>query len=150
MVGPEEYKDTVIWLQKHCDQVEDFTPYFENLNIKSIDELMEIDLNPNKGRRSNKKKWQAYNKVVRIETIKNTKDIHSTLPMAKGRIHFQSDKHYVYDHKISVYYGFSNNIPPEQIASLANLRLITSKENSTKGMRNHIDDLNRFMIANKI
>jgi len=39
------------------------------------------------------------------------------------------------DHKVSVHFGFMNNIPPEEIASLDNLQLLTWEENLLKSNR---------------
>jgi len=37
------------------------------------------------------------------------------------------------DHKISVFYGFQNNIPPEEIADINNLCVCSRRTNSSKG-----------------
>lgn len=43
--------------------------------------------------------------------------------------------HFVIDHKISIWYGFHNGIPVEDIANISNLRWIPSKENCLKGIK---------------
>lgn len=40
---------------------------------------------------------------------------------------------YHLDHKVSIRYGFDNNIPPEEIAKLENLQMLPWKENISKG-----------------
>lgn len=45
------------------------------------------------------------------------------------------DNGYQLDHIIPVRYGFDNNIPPEEIARLENLRMIPWKENVQKGKK---------------
>lgn len=39
------------------------------------------------------------------------------------------------DHKTSVWYGFKNNIPAEEIAHISNLRFIPYKDNMLKGRK---------------
>ncbi|UKH49573.1 hypothetical protein [Enterobacter phage vB-EclM_KMB17] len=46
---------------------------------------------------------------------------------------------YQLDHKLSIKYGFYNKIPPEIIASVANLEIITWEENRRKAGTNSID-----------
>ena len=45
------------------------------------------------------------------------------------------DGGYQLDHIISIKYGFDNNIPPEVLSNLCNLRLIPWKDNLLKGSR---------------
>lgn len=42
---------------------------------------------------------------------------------------------YDIDHIVPISYGYKNNIPPELIGSISNLRVISSKENVKKGDR---------------
>lgn len=44
-------------------------------------------------------------------------------------------KKYHIDHRFSIWYGFKLNIPPETIASINNLRMISHIENLRKGTR---------------
>jgi len=53
---------------------------------------------------------------------------------------------YHIDHKISIHYGFKNNIPPQNIAHVSNLRLISKEDNCTKGIHNIIDEDNNWII----
>jgi len=45
------------------------------------------------------------------------------------------DGAYTLDHIISVAFGFKNSIPPEEIASISNLRMIPWKDNIVKGWK---------------
>lgn len=51
----------------------------------------------------------------------------------------------VIDHKISIDFGFKNNIPPDTIAHVSNLRFIPSNENNDKGTKCFVDDDNRWI-----
>lgn len=42
---------------------------------------------------------------------------------------------YTLDHIISVAFGFKNNIPPEEIADISNLRMVPWKDNILKGWK---------------
>lgn len=44
-------------------------------------------------------------------------------------------REFVIDHIIPVKYGFKNNIPPEKIAALSNLRIISHAANTAKGQK---------------
>lgn len=46
---------------------------------------------------------------------------------------------YQLDHKVSIKYGFDNLIPPEIIASVKNLEIITWESNREKSKRNSVD-----------
>jgi hypothetical protein len=54
----------------------------------------------------------------------------------------------VIDHKISIAYGYKNNIPCEHIAHVSNLRFIPSNLNMIKRIKCHIDQLNQWIIEN--
>jgi hypothetical protein len=53
-------------------------------------------------------------------------------------LHFNDDKYPSIDHKISVLYGFNNNISPEEISNVENLCITTRINNSTKNSLNEI------------
>lgn len=54
----------------------------------------------------------------------------------------------VIDHKISIAYGYKNNIPCEHIAHVSNLRFIASNVNMIKRIECHVDELNQWIIEN--
>lgn len=54
------------------------------------------------------------------------------------------------DHKISIDYGFKNNIPVENIAHISNLRMIMYKENMIKGVKCFIDDYNSWIVQHSV
>jgi hypothetical protein len=53
---------------------------------------------------------------------------------------------YHIDHKISIHYGFKNDIEPEDIADISNLRMILKKDNCDKGHGIFVDDKNEWII----
>lgn len=53
---------------------------------------------------------------------------------------------YHIDHKISIHYGFKNNISPEDIAHESNLRVISKGDNCLKGTRCIIDSSNQWIL----
>jgi len=86
--------------------------------------------------------WEIYKKYVRNLTRKSSKILYENWnghdyyddEFIKGYLTY-THTHRFYptiDHKISVYYGFINNIPPEEISSIDNLcitkRFINSKK----------------------
>jgi hypothetical protein len=58
----------------------------------------------------------------------------------------RSFKEFHIDHKISIYYGFKNNILPWCIADVSNLRILDSKSNSIKSTNIFIDYSNMWII----
>ena len=52
------------------------------------------------------------------------------------------------DHKLSICWGFYNNIPPENIAHIDNLRMIWWKENMDKRIGCFVDDKNKWICEN--
>lgn len=84
-----------------------------------------------------KSEWNNYRKAVRNITKQQPVDNlpNADKPRAKSKAHFHSSLYYVIDHKISIWYGYKNNILPEVIGDISNLRWITTKENSVKGIK---------------
>jgi len=58
----------------------------------------------------------------------------------------RSFRQYDIDHKISIYYGFKNNILPWCIAHISNLRMLDNKSNLIKSTNVFIDDDNKWII----
>jgi hypothetical protein len=49
------------------------------------------------------------------------------------------DKQYpTIDHKISIYYGYINNMAPENLSDVKNLCITTRSNNASKGTKNNI------------
>jgi hypothetical protein len=97
--------------------------------------------------------WLIYRKIVRKITDRNRKFIFenwSGLDYYDGEYikdNFNK-KHTDYDyptidHKISIIYGFKNNIPPEEIANLFNLCVTKKGINSSKSFLKEDDYINK-------
>jgi hypothetical protein len=50
------------------------------------------------------------------------------------------------DHKISIRYGYDNNIPAENIAHISNLRMLSAKDNLAKRTNNFVDEKNKWIL----
>lgn len=59
---------------------------------------------------------------------------------------FNNSDKLVIDHKISIIYGFNNNIPEEYIADITNLRYIPSYLNQSKSSDIFIDHINEWIL----
>ena len=57
-------------------------------------------------------------------------------------------KNYHLDHKISIWYGWKNDLSPESIANIGNLRMIRSEENEMKGRSPYFDQSNAQLQFN--
>lgn len=51
------------------------------------------------------------------------------------------------DHKISIKWGFDNNIPPKLIAHIDNLRMMWWKDNFIKNIVCEIDEKNKWIVG---
>jgi hypothetical protein len=51
------------------------------------------------------------------------------------------------DHKISIKWGFDNNIPAKSIAHIDNLRMMWWKDNFVKNIVCEIDDKNKWIVG---
>jgi len=71
--------------------------------------------------------FEAYRKKVR----RLTEDVKHLIPGVERR-GFKSDH---IDHKRSIWNGFKNGIPAEEIAHIDNLRMLPHRENMRKGTR---------------
>ena len=113
--------------------------------IEFVDEVIE--------KRITKKR---YTKIVRemtrqvdkskIEGYNKDKIITRDMVLSEGMGIFQDNKLLVVDHKISISYGYKNNIPPHHIADISNLRCFPSKDNGDKCATNYVDDSNRWIL----
>lgn len=82
-------------------------------------------------------KWVEYKREVkRITKLQPTELLeNSDKPRAKHQKDFWSKDLFILDHKVSIWYGYQNNIAPEIIGDITNLRWITAYENSVKGAK---------------
>ena len=116
-----------------------------NVIIEFVDEVIE--------KRITKKR---YTEIVRemtrqvdkskIEGYNKDKIITRDMVLSEGRGIFQDNNLLVVDHKISISYGYKNNIPPHHIADISNLRWLPSKDNGDKNSTNYVDDYNRWIL----
>lgn len=88
--------------------------------------------------KSNKELKREYKNLVKRLTEQNKHLLDNI-----GERGFNS---YHIDHKISIHYGYNNNISPESIAHHSNLRVITMEENLIKGATIVIDSTNEWVI----
>jgi hypothetical protein len=116
-----------------------------NVIIEFVDEVIE--------KRITKKR---YTEIVRemtrqvdkskIEGYNKDKIITRDMVLSEGMGIFQDNNLLVVDHKISISYGYKNNIPPHHIADISNLRWLPSKDNGDKNSTNYVDDYNRWIL----
>jgi hypothetical protein len=128
--------------------MEDYTPRSKKVDLPTIED----DNTPIKKDKSRKR----YDELVRKLTYKvNKSDIEGYDPdkvitrdmvLSEGRGIFYHSDLLVIDHKISISYGYKNNISPEDIAHVSNLRYIPSNLNWGKGADNHIDNYNSWLL----
>lgn len=91
-------------------------------------------------RRAKKKLWNYYRNQVKALTEENIKGWDLSERSLYG-------KHI--DHKISIRYGFKNDIPIEHIASPSNLRLVPAEVNMGKGIECLVDEDNQWILEQK-
>lgn len=83
--------------------------------------------------------FDIYGKMVRDKTNENSINI-------KGIENRDFIKQHI-DHKISIYYGFKNNISFDDIAHISNLRMLDYKENMLKGKKCFVDEENSWIVS---
>jgi hypothetical protein len=54
---------------------------------------------------------------------------------------------YHIDHKISIKWGFDNNIPPKHIAHIDNLRMMWWRDNFNKNIVCEVDNKNKWIVG---
>mgnify|MGYP003121051683 CR=1 FL=1 len=77
--------------------------------------------------------FERYREIVRDITDKNYQENFYEIPNAKKR-----SREYHLDHKVSIAYGFENNIPAYIIAHHKNLEVIHHSQNESKYVENSI------------
>jgi len=84
----------------------------------------------------NATEFQRYSTKVRVlteKTYREYKDVINPQGLKRGRMGI--DGAHQVDHKISVWYGFQNNMPPEIIAAVDNLQMLPWQENASKASK---------------
>jgi hypothetical protein len=105
--------------------------------LKSEETLLNYKLNRNhKQEISKNSNYTLYRNQVTRFTKKN--DLTKLVNYNK--------KNYHLDHKITVWFGFYNNIEPSQIADIRNLQYISKLENQNKSYFSLVDNENNFII----
>lgn len=115
--------------------------------IEFVDEVIE------KRKRITKRTYEELVRKLTYEVNKSDiegydpdKIITRDMVLSEGRGIFQDNNLLVVDHKISISYGYKNNIPPDHIADISNLRWFPSKDNWDKRATNYVDDSNRWIL----
>jgi hypothetical protein len=119
--------------------------------IEWVDTIEPCDiLLPNEKKAAKK---QYYNKVKRLtrKVVKENiegyvkSNILGSEAIGNFRV-FRTSNKLVIDHKISIIYGFNNNIPAEHIADVSNLRYIPSVDNHTKSKEIYVCSSNEWIL----
>ena len=111
--------------RKHIGKTMDRT----NIDIATKSRIGELHPRWNK----NKTEFQKYCNKVRLLTERIYKENLNILnPHGLKRTLCGVEDGYQLDHKISVKFGFENNISPEELSKVSNLQLIPWKENRNK------------------
>lgn len=95
-------------------------------------------------RESKKKPKSSFQKYK--ERVKElTEQIKHMIPGIEDRGYYK----YHIDHKISVRWGFENNIPEEHISDISNLRMLWWKDNLNKNIICDVDEKNSWIVQGK-
>lgn len=121
--------------------------------IEWVDDIDDTILPTNTDYKANKRKY--YREVKRLTNEVDKKNIEGydetnlliSTDIVKGIHSFKISTKLVIDHKISISYGFKNNIPAKHIAHISNLRYIPSVENQSKLANIFVDNLNEWIIT---
>ncbi len=105
---------TEIGLRKWIDRCEKQSKAIRKIDIDKIDEYTLYTSNVRR----------LSEQQIKIYGLKNSE--------------LRKRKKYHLDHKVSICYGFNNNIPPEIISSIHNLEILTCSDNCSKHNKNSI------------
>ena len=89
-------------------------------------------------RRGHWGEFEWYREQVKRLTENNTNEVPD--------IHKRGFNSYHLDHKISIKYGFANNIPAENIAHASNLEILPWKDNICKSDNIKVDGRNAWIL----
>jgi len=90
-------------------------------------------------RRGDRTEWDLYKRQVKILTEQNA-------PHVDG-IDKRSFNSWHLDHRISIWYGYNNNIPAEHIAHLDNLTMKEWISNIAKNTSNDVCEKNAWILG---
>lgn len=92
-----------------------------------------------------KSKWELYNLLVDKFTRKNKKELFSKWDgldfydkeniKENLKLHHTNKRYPTIDHKISIFYGFKNNLSPEEIGNIQNLCITKRTLNAKKNIK---------------
>lgn len=115
-------------LEKMRKAKENYVPWNSGLDMKQLGYV-----SWNKQPETEKTKYQQYRYLVdKLSEINYVKNYDIINPEHRPRTKCGVEGGYQLDHIYPVYEGFVNNIPPEEIAKLQNLRVIPWEENQRK------------------
>jgi hypothetical protein len=115
-------------LEKMRKAKENYVPWNAGLDMKQLGYV-----SWNKQPENEKTKYQQYRYLVdKLTEINYVKFYDIINPEHKPRTKCGVEGGYQLDHIYPVYEGFMNNIPPEEIAKLENLKVIPWEENQRK------------------
>ena len=115
-------------LEKMRQAKENYTPWNAGLNLKELGYVAWNKLPDNE-----KTKYKQYRYLVdKLSEINYVKHYDIINPEHKPRTKCGVDGGYQLDHIYPVYEGYINNIPPEEVAKVENLRVIPWEENQRK------------------
>jgi len=92
------------------------------------------------------KDFEKYHRLCIIETNKhipvlfanwNGRCYYSSVELLTSSIEYNNPKYRTIDHKISIFYGFVNNIPPQIIGNINNLCICSREYNTKKNKKCH-------------
>lgn len=119
-------------------------PIIDVDNIKTLSSLIEQEVIKSPKINTWKKDWKKYKKecwkITKQQSL-NTLENYDKRVQSEHIIKYgfdqcmQSENLYVLDHRISIWYGYKNDILPEVIGNINNLKYIPSKHNSLKGIK---------------
>jgi len=87
--------------------------------------------------------FYKYTREVRVMTERNLKSWSVDRLEQRGRHTYHAD------HIYSIFDGYHNNVPPEVIANIKNIRLIPAKENLQKQSRSDISLMELYKLVNQ-
>jgi len=115
-------------IEKMRQAKENYIPWNAGLNLKELGYVAWNKLPDNE-----KTKYKEYRYLVdKLSEINYVKHYDMINPEHKPRTKCGVDGGYQLDHIYPVYEGYINNIPPEEVAKVENLRVIPWEENQRK------------------